>query len=109
MSLRSQANALATQGAAFRQEISGSPFTYDGKSYCGSFSAITTTRDQERGGWHADVNCTVRVARCAYPGFIPVDGKPLTLTETGVSYRITEIRDNPRAPEWVIGLSALEA
>lgn len=109
MSLRDQVTALRKRGAARRRIIHGAPFTFSGKPYCGSFSAITSSRELESGGWKQDVSTIVRVDRAAYPAFTPVDGGIVTLTETGVRFRITQIKDKIRGPEWVFGCVSPEA
>jgi len=104
MSLRDQVNAFARRGAARRQGIYGTPFTYKGVPCIGSFSAISSERELQVGGWNQSITSTVRIVRSAYPAFSPDLGEIITLTETGQRHEISQVKNNPRAPEWVIGL-----
>lgn len=101
---RPQLNAFALRGAKLRRDLYGLAFTCAGASFCGSFAAITSQRQLESGGWNKSIDSTLRVIRSDYPAFRPHLGGILTVDETGVAYEISEIHDNSRSPEWVLGL-----
>lgn len=105
---RTSLNAFAARGAQLRENLYGDAFTSGELECLGSRSAITSTRQQVLGGWDVNITAVVRVVRANFPTFTPVKGALITFAATDTApeftYEISEIKDNPRSPEWVVGL-----
>lgn len=85
--------------------IDGSRSTFEGEP-----NNTITRRQLEVGGWNPDVSALLRVNRAELcrPGAARITfalGQVLVRGNTA-TYRIAEIRDNPGAPEIVLGLAA---
>lgn len=105
--LREQSAALARQGAAFRRALNGISFTWQDRTYCGTFSALRTSQEQDDqgGGFSLSASCTLRVDRATADGFRPAKGDLITRSDTAATLRIADIADNGIAPEIVLTLA----
>jgi hypothetical protein len=98
---------FAARSAAQRTALFGVEFQLGALRFCAALNAVTTSRDLESGGWLPTVGATLRVARCELQraGITGFELGAVLIRGTSASYRIEEIRDNPSAPELVLGLA----
>lgn len=103
---RKQLTSFAAQGAALRRATVSTPFTWSGapgKTFCGTFSGLSSRRQIEAGPFEVLPDATLRVQISAYPAFVPALGQ--TLTVEGRAFLITEIlQPLAGSDEWRIAL-----
>lgn len=102
-----QANHLATRGAAQRQATHPLVITFRGASLTVIASGFQDTHQLTDGGFQQTVPATVRILRSAL-SVRPALEETFLVVETGLSYRITGVQDNPRAPEWVCTIGTVD-
>jgi hypothetical protein len=104
---RASLDRFAARAAAQRTALFGVEFLYGSRRFCGQLNAVTTARSLESGGWSPTVTATLRVARpeLVRAGLTTFPLGALLTRGTSASYRVEEIRDNPSAPEIVLGLA----
>ena len=103
---RAQLTRFATLSAALRASLFGSEFLLGTTTFCAAINAVTKSRTLEAGGWMEGVTATLRVSRAEITRRSLTFTLGLVITQgTSASYRIAEIRDNPGAPELVLGLA----
>lgn len=86
--------------AAFARNSAPGGIRHKGQTYGAVVSTITTSQEQERGGWRVDVSTVVRVLR--QTGFHPRDGDTIVLSRSRRVLRIVQIKDNVPG-EWIVG------
>lgn len=108
---RDSLQSFAQRSADQRTDLFGVEFRLDGTRFTfhGAPNNTVTRRQLEVAGWHPDVSSLLRVNRAelCQPGQRPIAfalGQVL-IRGTSCTYRIAEIRDNPNAPELVLGLA----
>ncbi len=105
---RASLQRFAERTADQRTSLFGVEFRIEGQrlTWQASLNAVTSRRELSAGGWNPDVSATVRVSRAeiARAGLCFALGQVL-VRGTSCTYRIAEIRDNPVAPEIVLGLA----
>lgn len=103
---RTQLSRFACRSAEQRTALFGTEWALGAITFCASINAVTSSRSLEAGGWSVSVTATLRVSRIeiSRSGLTFALGQQLTQS-TNASFRIAEIRDNPGAPELVLGLA----
>lgn len=105
---RASLQRFAHRAAAQRTALFAVEFRLSGSSrtFCAMLNAVATRRELEAGGWAPDVSATLRVQRCqmAAAGITAFALGDTLVRGTSATYRVVEIRDNPAAPELVLGL-----
>lgn len=84
MSLRSQANRLATIAAAQRREVYGVEVVWQGKTYCVAATGLKESRAIEAGGFELEPDATLRIAWAIYPAFTPALGDTILIADRSV-------------------------
>ena len=84
MSLRTQSDRLAAQGAAFRRALASIQVIWNGKTYCVACTGIRESREIEPGGFEVQPDATLRIPTAIYPAFDPALGDSLTIGTTTV-------------------------
>jgi len=96
-----QANHLAARGAAQRASTFPVSISYRGSVIAAILSSLQETHDLSPGGFEQTVQATMRIQRILLTSR-PLLDETFTVVETGLSYKIDAVQDNPRAPEWVM-------
>lgn len=102
MSLRSQSDLLAAQGAAFRRDLASQPVTWQGKTYCVAVTGVKRQRQLEAGPFELQPECILRIPTAIYPKFTPALGDIIRVA--GVDLRVTAYAALPNAAEIKVDL-----
>lgn len=82
----------------------GTEITFRGVSIAAKLSGLRGSREQEAGGFQMTHDAVCRIDRTVITGR-PALGETFTVVASGLTYRFDEVIDNPRSPEWVLGVA----